>query len=771
MKFSVEWLRNLSGYRESAEKLADVLSMHAFETEIETAGQSFNNIIVAKVLKVEKHPNADRLRVVELTDGKRTIAPVVCGAWNFQAGALVPLALPGALIPHDQHDPEQKPFTLTKATIRGIESQGMICSGKELGVSDDGNGILLLDGKQSPGSPFAVGNGELIFDISIPANRPDLVGYRGIAREIAALTGSKLDFMTPKPRKSPKGKLKVAIEADTCLRYSALNLTGIAVKDSPDFIQKRLIASGLRPINIVVDITNYVMLETGQPLHAFDAGKVKGTITARISKSGERIRTLDGTDRELPDGVLLIADDEKPLAIAGIIGGEGTAVLESTTDIILESANFNSVAIRRASRAIGVRTDASARFEKSLPVSFTEEAIELAAMLLTEHAGASVTESAAAGRSVGKPRQVTIDTEDVSGLLGMDIPAAEQKRILSKFGFGIKGTKKLTVTVPPWRPDVSIWQDLAEEIGRYVGINEIEAEAPSITPSMHMSDPYVRFRHKLAENLAMLGFSEIYTYSFVSTKDLENWGIDKRQAIEVANPLSLDQQYMRTNLLMNDLKVAEFNSRSRVSGRYFDIGNAYWMDPAGKIVEEMFLCVSAFSKTCSGGQAHSLVTGAVQALGSRLNVRLELKQDEPGTARIEIGGSKVGYLALKEDADFSWAAAHLKFSMLMDSAKEPEFKPISRYPTKELDVSILADAALTWSEILAELTASKQPLLKDIRLFDVYQGHKIPPDKRSLSFRLTYQADDRTLTDKEVMPIHAELMKDLANKLNLTIRE
>ncbi|MGE5392543.1 MAG: phenylalanine--tRNA ligase subunit beta [Candidatus Saccharibacteria bacterium] len=767
MKFSAEWLKDLAGSSETPEKLAEILSSHAFETEIED-GPRFENIIVAKVLKAEKHPNADRLRVVELTDGKRTIAPVVCGAWNFEAGAVVPLALPGALIPHDQHDPEQKPFTLSKATIRGIESQGMICSGKELGVSDDGSGILILDGKLKLGAAFGA-SAETIFDISAPANRPDLTGYRGVAREIAALTGSRLNIK-PGARISAKAKsLKVAISAkDLCPRYAAAKLS-VTPGQSPEYIQKRLKASGLRPISNIVDITNYVMLETGQPLHAFDASKVDGKITARRAAPGEKMTTLDGASRPLPKDALIIADDSKALAVAGIIGGNESAVSDKTSEIILEAANFNSVSIRRTSRNLGLRTDASARFEKGLPLPFIDDALSLAIALFIEHAQGRLTEFAEAGITAPPKTSIKFNADQVSGLLGLEVSAAELKKILTKFGFKIGGSgKTLSAAVPPWRPDVSIWQDLAEEAGRFIGLNNIAPTPIKMSPSGELTDASVLRRQKTAELLSGLDFSEIYTYSFVSGRDLESWGVDKGSAVEVANPLSLDQQYLRTNLLINDRKSAEYNSRYRDNGRYFDIGNVYWQQ-SGKIAEETYLCLSAFEK--KDQPAYEAVVGALLALAGRLRVNASVVQDNADSARIEIDGKKIGYVTVKHEPDLDWAAAHLKFDDLWAKAREATYLSPSRFPAKDLDVSVLIDSRVTWGEIGTRIADSRQPLLKGAKLLDVYEGNKIPPNKKSLTFRLVYQADDRTLTDREVDEVHQKILNDLIQTFNLTIRE
>lgn len=755
MKFSVEWLRELSNTKLKTPQIAELLSEHTAEAEV-IGNHNFESIIVAEVTKVEKHPNADRLRVIELTDGSKSYAPVVCGAWNFDVGAKVILALPGAVIPHNQHDPEGKPFTLTKATIRGVESQGMICSGKELGLSEDGQGIMLLDDSYKLGTQLSAG--EEILDVSAFANRPDLHSYLGVGRELAALTSNKLT--APKAAKLPKAGKKIKIEiknSSLCAHYSAITMSGVRIGPSPQFIQKRLRASGLRPINNVVDITNYVMLLTGQPLHAYDNAKINAGIIVRNGESGEKLITLDGVERTLGKETLVIADHSGPLGIAGIIGGKDSAVTESTSEILLEAANFDAVAVRKTSRRLNVRTDASSRFEKSLPISFVRTALELAANLFEHHAYAKINDYSSAGHEQEKPRVIALNSKKVNAFLGLEIPAAEQKNILEKFGFKIVGSGVMKATAPVWRPDLSMWEDLAEEIVRYKGLDAVPAIAPATAFSSKYTDPLVDFKETTTDILTRLGLSQIYTYSFTSADD--------KAALEISNPLNDDQKYLRTAILPNMVKIASLNSRYFDDGAYFEIGNVYRKGNGG-FVEITKLGVIAYSKK---DYPVAQLNGALLELADKLGIKLEFTQHSPDSADIHANGKAIGTVESISHPDIKLVGASLDFRTLMSVAKQNQFEAVPRFPSKTLDTSILVDEDTVWAEIAK--AAGKDPLLTKLALADSYRGKGIPNGKKSVTIRAVYQAEDRTLTDKEVESAHQLILEKISQKTGAKIRE
>jgi len=766
LKFSYSWLKQLVDLNLPAHKLAEFLSMHAFETEVVSEDQTFDNIIVARVTKIDKHPNADRLRVIELTDGENTIGPVVCGAWNFDVGARVALALPGAVIPHDQHDPEGKSFKLSKATIRGIESQGMICSTKELGLGGDGSGILLLNSDYKVGEAFAQKSesSDTLFDISVPANRPDLISYRGVAWEIAALTGKKYlaQPIKPKVSKLPSKILKVRIaEPNLCKKYLAVRLTDIKVAPSPKFIQERLKASGLRPINNVVDIANYVMLEVGQPLHAFDAVKVIGAINVRKAYMQENLVTLDSEKRKLSPDMLVIADSKKVLAIAGVIGGADSAIDANTQEIILESANFNAVSIRRTARALGIRTDASSRFEKSLPPTFASLGLEYAAELLKKYANGKPVEFASTGAKEEKLKAIKADPEKINQLLGTNVPAAEQTKILAKLGF--KSVHQSQFEVPFWRADVTVWQDLAEEIARFKGLEFIKPIKPSFPLSGSMTDPIVDAKNKVSDLLVGMGFDETHTYSFVSETFFKKHGLDTKNTVEVANPINSDLKYLRLGLGMNYEALSQQNSRYVDEQCVFEIGNVY-SSHNDRIEEHTNLFLMCYSKN---QEVVARLVGSIRELFKRLGIEASIRQTDEESGEVYANKEKLGHIRAANE-DLKWAAVELNFEKLTKHIRYPQFQPLQSYPAKELDVALLVRQDLPWSEIKHAIS---HKLITDVKLFDVYAGKNISPGKKSLAFRIVYQAPDRTLTDEEVEKIHKQILDNLKSKFNAQIRD
>jgi len=784
MKFAYSWLKELVDIELAPKQLAEFLSSHALEAELAEKEQVFENIIVAKVVKVEKHPNADRLRVVELSDGTNAFAPVVCGAWNFEAGAIVALALPGALIPHDQHDPEGKPFTLSKAKIRGIESQGMICSAKELGLparhasqgeaggGEDGGGIMLLDESYQLGQNLAVKDksAETLLDLSIPANRPDLLAYRGIAWEIAALSGKKYKAskISSKISKLKAKVLKVRIsEPKLCERYIAVRLSDIQVEPSPKFIQDRLKSSGMRPINNVVDITNYVMLETGQPLHAFDALKVAGAINVRRAYVNEAIKTLDNVERKLSADALVIADAKKALAVAGVIGGVESAVNLDTREIILEAACFNSVSIRRTSKRLGIRTDASSRFEKSLPADFTNLGAEYAVELLQKYAQGKALEYIQAGSSKTKAVVIKYNPLQTNDLLGVNFAPVKQIQILKKLGFLVHITHSTYhVTVPFWRPDVKIWQDLAEEVERFNGLDNIKSEAIALVHSSTVIDKVPWARNKIEDLCAGLGFNQIYTYSFVSEQDLSAWGMDKTSAVEVANPLSQDQQFLRPDLIINSIKIAEQNLRYEDEGDHFEIGSVYWKS-GSEFKEQIDLLMVSYSRK---SVPVSRLTGSVRELAKSSGIAVEIIQQDEQLANILHQGKIIGCVFAKDTPEIKWVAANIDFSEIVKLCKIKEYEGIVKYPSKELDLAVLAREDLAWSEIKHKILSISK-LIVSVNLFDVYQGKNIPIGKRSLAFRIVLQSREKTLTDAEIGDIQKQIIKALEVSFHIQLRD
>jgi len=615
-----------------------------------------------------------------------------------------------------------------------------------------------------------------ILDITPFANRPDTISYLGIANEIAALTGSKIKFNHPKfdlGKYKPK-VLKVSIaDKKLCKRYIAARFTDVRIKESPQFITDRLVASGLRPVNNVVDITNYAMLMVGQPLHAFDATKVLGGIQIRHAYLNEKIKTLDGVDRRLIPDMLVVADSKKPIAIAGVIGSDNSGVDKFTTDIILEAANFDAKSVRQTSATLGLRTEASLRFERSLPLFFSSYGLSYAAELLMKYAQAVPLEIRVVGEPDPKLTMINMNTEDVNKLLGIVVAASEQKKILSKFGFEVQGSNKLQVVVPASRVDVTLWQDLAEEIGRYKGIDDIPPVEPLIFTSAHMADPLVDIIDQVIDYLSGLGFTETHNYAFISASDISKWSIDSKEAVEVAHPLSLDQQYLTPNLLFNLVKTGENNSRFFASGNYFEINKVFWQEH-GQIIEKQYLGMLSFA---SGKRPPvSDLVRAFRELCHRLNINVKIKQDEEQKADIIVNKKTIGKIGTHPTSKLNWIGLHLDCEEFVKAIKNSQYRQIGRYPSIELDVSVLVKKDLLWSKIENIITGTNTNLIKSVRLFDVFEGKGLPTaglpvGKKSMSFRIVYQADDRTLKDEEVKSIHDKLLDSLRSKLGVQIRD
>jgi phenylalanyl-tRNA synthetase beta chain len=768
MKFDFNWLVELTGYKKSAKELAELLSSHSLESEIESEIE-FKNIIVAKVTKISSHPNADRLRLITLTDGKKTYNPVVCGAWNFEVGVKVALALPGAVIPHDQHNPDES-FVLEKAVIRGVESQGMICSSVELGLGKNADGIMVLETTTPIGSNLSkiFKPNSNVLEITSFANRPDTISYLGIANEIASLTGTKVKFNHPKfdLRKYKPKLLKVKVaEKKACPRYIAARFTDVNIKESPKFIQDRLLASGLRPVNNVVDITNYAMLLVGQPLHAFDASKLIGGIQIRHAYVNEKIKTLDKVERVLKPDMLMIADATKPIGIAGVMGSDDSSVDEFTNEIILEAANFKAKSIRQTSLNLGLRTDASLRFEKSLPLFFSSFALAYATELLMKYAQAKPQEVKLVGDKDPKQTIIKLDPTKVNSLLGVVIKPIEQKKILSKFGYIVRGLNKLTVTVPAFRPDATLWQDLAEDIGRYHGIDEILPVQPISFTSASMTEKQVDQTDQAIDTLVGLGFTQMHNYPFVSASDLAKWGVETKNAVEITRPLSNDQQYLTLNLLFSLLTASERNSRFFKQGNCFEINKVFW-EENGRIIETKYLAMLSYANKTPVAK----LLGSFQELCQRLNVNIQINQDEPTKADIQLDGKTIGKVGTHPVSKLNWIGLYIDFEKFLQAMKKKEYQTVSKYPSVELDISLLAKKDLLWSKIENVITSVNTDLVKSVRLFDVFEGKDIPMGKKNMSFRIVYQARDRTLKDQEVKAVHDQIVDKLQSKLGVQIR-
>jgi phenylalanyl-tRNA synthetase beta chain len=793
MKISHQWLKKLVPVSLSPKKLAEGLSMLGMEIEhFEDQGKALEGFVVGEVLSVEKHPNADKLTVCKVDAGRQTLQ-VICGAPNVAAGQKVAVGLEGATVPRNQHGENGAPFVLSKAKIRGVESQGMICSAYELDMGEDRNGIMILDPSAKPGTPLALhlGRNDVIYDVEITANRGDWLSHLGVAREIAALTGKKTVPPKIKLRESRERASKhasVTLEnKQGCQRYVAMMFRNVRIGPSPDWLQKRLQSVGVRPVNNIVDVTNAVMLETGQPLHAFDFDKIAGgSIIVRDSKDGEVFTTLDGKKRTLKAGTVLICDDQRPIAIGGVMGGMNTEISETTTNVLLESAWFDPVRVRRTSRTLGLSTDASQRFERSVDIGACLYAAQRAGQLFQELAGAEVLKGAIdAYPKKWKPVVVRIRTSKVNDVLGTDLSDSTVRGFLGRLGITThrRSPGILLARIPSYRRDVTQEIDLVEEVARMYGYNNIE-----IKTSVRIE--YAAQGHGSAEDeirnaLVGGGFNEIVVNS-LQKKDLALLGDLK--PVEVLNPVSVDMEMLRTSLIPGALVVLEHNLNRGASGlRFFECGKVFWRKPDGNedVLEDykeeqrllIILTGDHFNRHHSEKQRkYDLLDlkGEVETLLAKFFLdKYRLISYDNGkplsvdNISVEIQGTYAGFLGrLRKEIGAKFGieeevfVAELSLDVLSPLWKrERKFRPLNRLPSVTRDLAFVVDSDVQQGKIEQAIRESGGGLLSSVFLFDLYSGEQVGAGKKSLAYALEFQPVDRTLTDEEVNGIVSKIVR------------
>ncbi len=784
MKILKSWLKDYVDINLGNEELAEKLTMTGTAVD-SIIGTLDEKIIVALIIEINKHPNADKLRLVKVDTGFEVLE-IVCGADNIEVGQKVPLAMVGARI---------NGIEIKKANIRGIESNGMLASEQELGLGEDHSGIYVLGGEETVGQPLAgyIKN-DAVFDIEVTPNRGDELCHYGVAREVAAVTGSDL-----RPKKEIKGAipdndnsgLGVIIEdAKDCLQYHALKIAGVQIGESPEWLKQRLVKCGLRPINNVVDATNYIMLDLGQPLHAFDAAKIAGQeIIVRLAGEGEKIKTLDNIERNPDTSMLLITDKEKPLAIAGVMGGVGSEVTSGTKDIVLEAAEFDRRSIRRTAKVLSAGTDASYRFERGIDSDSVKLALEKAAEMILEIAGGSIASGIVSAGRHEEPTSIKIEYDKINSLLGLDLSYDQIDSILKSLGFNIVQEKQepsgngsrfgvsnnvSSSLVPAWRHDVSIWQDLAEEVGRIYGFSRIPQNEVSKTAVPKKSDYYKK--EYIKDLLVNDGFSEVYTYPFLSEADLAgifgNDGSDRRRGtipdlaadlLEVANPINIENKYMRKSLLPGLLMAAAKNP-SFDPVAIFEIGNVFT-----KETEITYLGLAV-----SGKKAKKIIGSAVSSL-SELAPSLTDKLIVKELMRNELAGYKIrkpiAYILEIEVNEIiqSMNISESELNLKVKETKSP-YRPISKYPSITRDVAFIVDEKTDVAEICHTMY-EVSGLINRIELFDEFVSEKFGAGKKNIAYHLDLQHLERTLTDKEADEIVGRVVNVLKTKFGVIPRE
>jgi phenylalanyl-tRNA synthetase beta chain len=788
MKISLNWLKDyidLEGV--DPKELGLKFTMASAEIEgVENLAKDFDNVVTAKILEIIQHPDADKLRVTKVDNGKEVLQ-VVCGAPNIEVGQIVPLAQVGAVLPGD--------FKIKVSNKRGVESLGMLCSSTELGVDGDGSGILILPEETSLGLPFAdlAGKNDSIIEIDNKSitHRPDLWGHYGIAREMAAIINKefkKLDFTLPKAEEE-KVKINVEVQdSELCKRYTAIAFEGVEIKDSPDWMKQRLLNIGSRPINNVVDVTNYIMFELGQPLHSFDGEKIKdNTIIVRKAVDGEKITTLDEVERNLTSDMLVIADPEKPIAIAGVMGNQNSEVDENTKYVVLEVGNFHPASVRRTALKLGLRTEASARFEKSLDPEMTVQAVTRFYQLLKETCPnlKVVSSLQDIDFSSKEPVYVEVKREFINRRLGIEISKEFIETTLKALGFEVNelsdGHYKLKVPTYRATKDIGIPEDIVEEIGRVYGYDNIPPVAPKLETMPIQEDPRHILRKKLREQFSSaFAFKEVYNYSFNGSDQLNKLKLDLDKHIKLLNPLAQDQEYMRTSLVPNMLNAVSKNLRNFDKFGLYELGKAYFKVDNS---EKEYLCAVYVEKKPSEALFYNVKTYALETLKklnlSNFDVRLPEANDtleyfcHPArTGFITQGRNVLGYVTeihprTLKDFDINGRIGMIYFDLdaIQNTTKKKEkFKDIPKYPHVPFDISVLTDKKVLIADVLKTIEKVNKNLIRDIKLFDIYEGKNIPEDKKSLAFTINFYSKERTLDSNEIKDLQNGVMKALNDK-------
>jgi phenylalanyl-tRNA synthetase beta chain len=808
MKVTFNWLKQYVEFDWSPEELAGRLTMLGLEVEsMTTLGGEFEGIVVAQVLTRDKHPNADKLSVCRVNDG-RGERSIVCGAQNFQAGDKVPLILPGQKLPAK---PGEEPVTIKAGKIRGVESHGMLCSPDELGLPDKIEGLLILRPDAVVGQPFAEYMGrqdsDVVYDLEITPNRPDWNSVIGIAREISALTGNPLRL--PEIRIAPsqlagqptRSMVGVRImEPELCWRYTARILRGVKVGPSPAWLSSMLEKAGLRPINNVVDVTNYVMLEIGQPLHAFDyhllaRAPAEPVIVVRRAAEGEKFVTLDGKERALTDRMLLIADESKAVALAGVMGGQNSEIQPTTVDVLLESACFQPQNTRATSKKLELRTDSSYRYERGSDPGICDWASQRAAQLILETAGGVLLDPPIDEYpNPPKSRQIRLRFEKTDALLGVPIAPETQVQSLRRLGLQQADAAVPVFAIPSFRVDLKREADLIEEIGRLYGVDKIPATPPRGAVGLNAFDTVHDRFSEARRLLAALGFFEAQGQTLLSA-DAAALSADPAQITALQHPLSADMNVLRPSLLPGLMDSLRHNfSRKNEDVALFEIGRVF-VRAEGKVREMRRLGLAltgARAPMFWSGPERGVrcdiydLKGAIEEFLEQFGIRgiTWTRRDPPGTMFLEAASIQLGKLPLGEIGQLSPALqkrndlrdavflAELDMDLLLQwRVPARSFKPLPAHPAIRRDVAMLVPETVLFEAVQNAVKQAKPANLEKMELFDVFRGKNVPPGLKSVACAFTYRHAERTLTDAEVNAAHEKLVAQLKQKLNATVRD
>ena len=803
MRISQNWLRKYISFKLRPEELAEKLGMLGLEVEkIDRLGAQYEGFFVGKILARDPHPNADKLSVCKVDVGKE-ILQIVCGAPNVAAGQKVAVGVVGATVPRNQHNPSGDPFVLSNVKIRGVESHGMICSQYELDLGNDADGIVVLDDNARVGQPLAqhLGLDDIIFEIEVTPNRPDWLSHFGVAREIGVIVRKQPKLPSVRPRASNDKLTKyLSVKVEdrlNCPRFAARMIRGITVSPSPPWLQNAIRSVGLRSRNNVVDVTNYVMLECGHPLHAFDYSLLKGgKIIVRQARAGKSFTALDGQKHELPEGAIVVCDEEREVSIAGIMGGANSEISETTADVVLEAACWNPPSIRRTARALGISTDASQRFERGADPNAVPYALNRAAQLISELAGGSLLSGIidVYPRPI-KERMITLRTERTNNVLGTSLPGAKVASCLSQLNItrARKSRGGAIFRVPTYRVDIEREVDLIEEVSRVYGYDKIDNK---LTATIDFSNQFATssLLDKVRETLIGFGYQEALSYSMV---DEQRGRLGGTGLVQVLNPLGKEMSIMRTSLIPGLLDAVSRNqSFGNTNLRLFEIGRVFSTDSSARpkaienILEEQRVGIILtgnenpphWSAKTRPMDVFDLKGDIAELLGKialdkttfiSYSTHETLAED---AVVLEINGLPAGYFGeIRNDVLKMFGieqpvyGAELKLDALREMHHK-KFQQLPRFPIVKRDVSFILDSNVIASEVEKVILRSSQGLLRSVELFDLYEGDPLPTGKKSMAFSLELMSMDRTLAETQIDAEMKQIIKGVEQGLGGSLR-
>ena len=793
MNLSMRWLEEFVHVDTPIHDYCEALTMSGSKVEGYTVeGDEIQNVVVGRVLSMERHPDSDHMWICQVDVGREAPVQIVTGAQNVHVGDLVPAAL------HKSHLPGG--VVITRGKLRGVESNGMLCSLKELGLTvhdfpyaiEDGIFILQEDCAVGQEIRSAIGLNDTVVEFEITSNRPDCLSVIGLAREAAATFGKELKLHEPEVKGGADGRLdellKVEVPAEElCPRYTARMVRNVRIGPSPKWMRERLRAMGVRPINHIVDITNYVMMEYGQPMHAFDYRYVKGgKIIVRRAEDGEELTTLDGNVRKLNGNMLVIADDTRAVGLAGIMGGENSEIVSDTVDVVFESANFDGTCIRKGALALGMRTEASAKFEKGLDPMNTLPAVNRACELVEMLGAGEVVDGVIdVVNKLPEPTVLALRPDKVNALLGTDVPVARMQEILRSLQFGVNGE---TVSVPSWRADVEHYSDLAEEVARFFGYNNIPCTLVHGESTLGGYSDEQLLEQQLGSLCRAAGYDEITTYSFISTSyyDKIGWASDdpRRKSFRILNPLGEDTSIMRTTTLPSMLEILtrNYNYRNKAA-RLYELGRIYQLGGEdGLAVESKMLTLGTYGTNANFFGLKGLIEAVMKDIRAK-DVHFEACADNPSyhpgrCATVWAGSDCIGVfgqihplVAANYGVDAEFYCAELALDELMLArGEDPVYTPLPKFPAVTRDIAVVCDISIPVARLIDCIMTSGGEYLKGCSLFDIYTGSHIAPGKKSVAFSLTIRSDDLTLTDDHAEETMKAVLTALEQSFGAIIR-